>query len=172
MAAEAEQLKAKRTKLLARVQAAREQRRQREMLEAREAVVVAEQQRDEADQALLDGAQERIRELREYYDGLTKKKGVIGQGIQALRDKEQELAKAQQKREADLKAAQSAISSAKVHANQAAKVYAAESLKSRKRQSLAERSFKEFRRVQSEAEEAAVEDELQDRLSVKTGQAA
>lgn len=165
MAAEVEQLKAHRTKLMARVQKAREQRSRREMLEAQDAVEEAQRQKEAAEQALVDGAQERIAELRAYYDGLKAKKGGIGNSIQALRDTEQALAKAQQQREVEVRSAVTAIGAAKAFARQAAAACAAQTLLSQKRDKLAERCFKEARMAESKAEEDKAEEESADRLA-------
>lgn len=168
MAAEPERLIAQRTALLARCQAARETRRRRELFEAREAVLAAEAQRDAADQALLDGARERIEQLRAHYDGL--RRATAGVGIEMVRHKEEELARAQVRREGKLKLAVTNVERALAAGELAEQAYALEAQRLRKREKLADRMRLAHRRALSEAEESAVEDELSDRTGSQAGQ--
>jgi hypothetical protein len=66
-----------------------------------------------------------------------------------------------------VKAAQSAISSAKMQATQAAKAFSAAAMLTMKRDKLAERCFKEARMAESKAEEDVAEEEASDRIAAK-----
>lgn len=164
MATDAERLTAKRTALLAKCQAAREQRRRSELFAARQTVAAAEHARDLADQAVVEAAGARIDQLRERYDKLAHHQVASGD-MKTLRAAEERLASEQAIQEQRLKLAEKQVQDAEAIVRQVARIYAQEAQLTRKREQMAERAQKIFLNKQSAEEETALEEELGDRLS-------
>ncbi len=165
MAAEAEKLIAKRTALLARCQAAREQRRRREKTAAEDEQEAAKATRDEARSAADLAIETRKSGLRQKYAGLSDRPITLAD-MNILQGQVRGFARRQEEAVEQAGKMDTALVQADKKLKLANKTYTIEAQRTRKREEFAERSRKNFDRKSAFLEESDIEEELSNKISV------